>query len=165
MIAKYENLARFESIQNNFSVLNPRFFDELKQVCQKEKVSLLPYSPLAGGILSGKYNQTYLPPDARFTLYLKSPIKRVREHAKKFFNEKTLTATAEFLKIAKRFDFDPVTLAIAYSKEFDFVASTIIGARKASQLDSSLKAMNVTLSPEILREIKKLQKRYLYPMG
>jgi len=165
LIAKYENLARFESIQNNFSILNPRFFDELEQVCRKENISLLPYSPIAGGILSGKYNQSYIPPDARFSIYLKSPIRRVREHAKKFFNEKSLTATSEFLKIAKRFDFHPVTLAVAYSKHFDFVASTIVGARKVEQLEPILKAFEVTLPREVLKEIKKLQQRYLYPMG
>ena len=53
-ISKNKNLARFESIQNNFSLLNPRFHDELATVCRNEKISLLPYSPIAGGVLSGK---------------------------------------------------------------------------------------------------------------
>ncbi|WP_281951853.1 aldo/keto reductase [Nitrosophilus kaiyonis] len=165
MISKYENLARFESIQNNFSVLNPRFFDELEKVCKRENVSLLPYSPIAGGILSGKYNQKYIPEDARFSDYIKHPNRRVRVHAKRFYNEKTLSATAEFLEIAKKYDIHPVTLAVAYSKHFDFVASTIIGARKAEQLDDSLAAMDVKLNREILKDIAKLQEKYLYPMG
>ncbi len=165
MVSKYENLARFESIQNNFSILNPRFFDELEKVCKKESVSLLPYSPIAGGILSGKYNQKFIPKDARFSIYLKHPIKRVREHAKRFFNDKTLEATAMFLDVAKKYEISPVTLAVAYSKHFDFVASTIIGARKLEQLDDSLKAMDIKLNREILKDIKKIQDRFLYPMG
>ena len=165
MVSKYENLARFESIQNNFSILNPRFFDELEKVCKKESVSLLPYSPIAGGILSGKYNQKFIPKDARFSIYLKHPIKRVREHAKRFFNNKTLEATAMFLDVAKKYEISPVTLAVAYSKHFDFVASTIIGARKLEQLDDSLKAMDIKLNREILKDIKKIQDRFLYPMG
>jgi len=165
MVAKYKGLSRFESIQNNFSVLNPRFFDELEKVCRKEKVSLLPYSPIAGGILSGKYNQKFIPEDARFSDYIKHPNKRVRVHAKRFYNEKTLKATELFLEVAKKYDIHPVTLAVAYSKHFDFVASTIIGARKLDQLDSSLRAAQVKLTRDILKDIKKIQDTILYPMG
>ncbi|QCT94647.1 aldo/keto reductase [Caminibacter mediatlanticus TB-2] len=164
MIAKYENLARFESIQNNFSLLNPRALDELAEVCKKESVSLLPYSPLAGGILSGKYLKE-MPKDARFSLYLNHPNKRVREHAKKFYNEKTLKATAEFIEIAKKYSVSPVTLALSYSKHFDFVASTITGARKLDQLDEILDALEFKLTNEMLKDIKKLQEKYPYPMG
>ncbi len=165
MVAQYEGLARFESIQNNFSLLNPRFFDELENVCRRERVSLLPYSPIGGGILSGKYNQSFVPEDARFSIYLKHPIKRVREHAKRFFNDKTLGFTTEYLEIARKHGIHPVTLAVAYSKHFDFVASTIIGARKLEQLDASLAAMDLKLSREILKELSALQQKYCYPMG
>ncbi len=165
LVAKYENLPRFESIQNNFSVLNPRFFDELEGVCREHAISLLPYSPIAGGILSGKYNQKFIPQDARFSIYLNHEETRVRNHAKRFYNKKTLAATAEFLEIAKSFDVHPVTLAVAYSKHFDFVASTIIGARRLEQLQPSLEALEVKLSREILKAIVKLQQKYLYPMG
>src|SRR4051794_18365451 len=54
-VSKYEGLPRYETIQNNFSLLNRRFEDELANVCTREHVSCLPYSPLAGGVLSGKY--------------------------------------------------------------------------------------------------------------
>ncbi len=165
MVSKYEGLIRFESIQNNFSVLNPRFFDELETVCRKENVSLLPYSPIAGGILSGKYNQKFIPEDARFSIYIKHPNRRVRTHAKRFYNEKTLKATEMFLEIAKKYHINPVTLAVAYSKHFDFVASTIIGARKSEQLDESLKAMDIKLDRDILKDIKRVQESILYPMG
>lgn len=165
MVSKYENLARFESIQNNFSILNPRFFDELENVCKRENVSLLPYSPVAGGILSGKYNQKFIPEDARFSIYLKYPEKRVREHAKRFFNDKTLKATEKFLEVAKKYEINPVTLAVAYSKHFSFVASTIVGVRKLEQLDDLLNAMDVKLNREILKDIKKIQEEILYPMG
>jgi len=164
-IAKYEGLARFESIQNNFSILNPRFFDELEYVCRKENVSLLPYSPIAGGILSGKYNTPNPPKDARFIFYSNYPNKRVKNHAKRFYNEKTIKATEKFLEIAKKYNIHPVTLAVAYSKHFDFVASTIIGARKLEQLEPSLRAAEVKLNREILKDIKKLQEEIPYPMG
>jgi aryl-alcohol dehydrogenase-like predicted oxidoreductase len=63
-------VAECQTIQNNFSMNNRRFEDELAQVCRKEGVSLIPYSPLAGGVLSGKYNGGARPEGARFTAYL-----------------------------------------------------------------------------------------------
>ena len=63
-------VARYESIQNNFSINNRRFEDELKQVCRQEGISLLPYSPLGGGVLSGKYLDGARPEGALFARYL-----------------------------------------------------------------------------------------------
>ena len=68
-IAHYEGLAKFQSIQNNFSLLSRRFLDELAEVCRRETVSLLPYSPIGGGVLSGKYNQEEMPRNCRFGDY------------------------------------------------------------------------------------------------
>lgn len=163
--SKNKNLSRFESIQNNFSLLNPRFFDELATVCRKENISLLPYSPMAGGVLSGKYNGNFYPLDARFTSYLNNESKRVRLMADRFVNDKTLKATAKYLELAKEYNVSPVTLAISYSKHFDFVASTIIGARVLSQLDDSLKAFAFKIDDELLSKIEIIQKEILYPMG
>mgnify|MGYP003618763915 FL=1 len=164
-IAQYEKLSRFESIQNNFSLLNPRFLDELSTIARKEQISLLPYSPIAGGVLSGKYNQQFIDPKTRFGEYLHASETRLKAMYGRFVNEKTLGATAKYLEIAKRYELSPVTLAVAWSMHFDFVASTIIGARHASQLEESFKAFETKLSPEILREIEAVQKEILYPMG
>lgn len=164
-IAHYEKLSRFESIQNNFSLLNRRFLDELATVCRKEKISLLPYSPMAGGVLSGKYNQPFIDPKSRFGEYLSADEPRLKAMYKRFVNEKSLSATAKYLEIAKKYDMSPITLAVAWSMNFDFVASTIIGARNAGQLDDSFKALDITLSREILNECDKVNSELLYPMG
>ncbi len=163
--SKRLGIARFESIQNNFSLNNPRFLDELAHVCKKEKISLLAYSPIAGGVLSGKYNAEFYPQNARYSDYLISKNIRLNSQAAKFVNEKSLKSTARYLEIAKRLEISPVTLAVAYSKQFDFVASTIIGARSAEQLDESFAAFDVTLSDEIMSEIKAIQQEIRYPMG
>ena len=164
-IAQYEKLARFESIQNNFSLLNPRFLDELSTVCKTEKISLLPYSPIGGGVLSGKYNQAFIDPKSRFGEYLHAKESRQKAMYRRFVNDKTLKATAKYLEIAKKYDMHPVTLAVSWSMHFDFVASTIIGARYANQLEVSFKALEINLSAEILNECEKVQKEILYPMG
>jgi len=163
--SKRLGISRFESIQNNFSLNNPRFLDELAHVCKEENISLLPYSPIAGGVLSGKYNGEFYPDVARFSEYLKSGDTRGLAQSYRFVNEKSLATTAKYIKIAKKLEISPVTLAVAYSKQFDFVASTIIGARTAQQLDESFEAMDLELSDEIMAEIKTIQEDIMYPMG
>ncbi len=164
MTSHFKGLARFESIQNNFSLLNRRDLDGLSTLCQKEQISLLPYSPLAGGVLSGKYNQAG-EIKGRFAEYLKSPNARQRVMASRFMNDKTLASTQKYLKIAADAGLHPVTMAIAWSKQFDFVASTIIGATASKQLDNSLNAMDLKLSQEILSACDRVHEEILYPMG
>ena len=164
MTSEFKGYARFESIQNNFSLLNRRFLDELGILCKKEQISLLPYSPLAGGVLSGKYNQN---PHAkgRFSDYVNSPDKRQRLMAQRFMNDRTLLSTQKYLKIAQEHGLHPVTMATAWSKQFDFVASTIIGATTPEQLDATLAAMDLTLSAEVLSACERIHSEILYPMG
>lgn len=163
--SKNLGIARFESIQNNFSLNNPRFLDELAQVCREENISLLPYSPIAGGVLSGKYNAEFYPEVARFSEYLKNGDVRAKGQVDRFVSKKALQATARYMEIAKRLEISPVTLAVAYSKNFDFVASTIIGARTANQLDESFAALDITLSDKVMKEIADIQNEIMYPMG
>jgi len=83
----------------------------------------------------------------------------------RFMNDKTLASTQKYLKIAADFGIDPVTMATAWSKQFDFVASTIIGATTAAQLDQTLAAMDLTLSEEILQACDRVHAEIPYPMG
>jgi aryl-alcohol dehydrogenase-like predicted oxidoreductase len=163
--SKRLGIARFESIQNNFSLNNPRFLDELAQVCKKEQISSLPYSPIAGGVLSGKYNGEFIPKNSRFGEYLNANNKRLTNMSDRFLNPKTLAATAKYKELADEMGISPVTLAVAYSKNFDFVASTIIGARTAKQLDESFAAFDLTLSSEVMERIRQIQNEIMYPMG
>ena len=163
-VADYEGLARFESIQNNFSLLNRRFFDELANVCRQENVSLLPYSPIGGGVLSGKYNSDAMPANARFSDY-QSADPRQQAMAKRFVNDATLASTAKYLEIAEQAGMSPVTLATAWSMQHDFVASTIIGARTADQLEESLAALDVSLSDEVMQQCDGVHEEFPYAMG
>jgi len=163
-VANYEGLARFESIQNNFSLLNRRFLDELATVCRREQVSLLPYSPIGGGVLSGKYNAEQQPANSRFADYQNAD-SRQQMMARRFVNEGTLASTARYMEIASEAGMSPVTLATAWSMNFDFVASTIIGARNAEQLDESLTALDVNLDQSILEQCDAVHQQYPYPMG
>jgi aryl-alcohol dehydrogenase-like predicted oxidoreductase len=156
--------ARYETIQNNFSMNNRRFEDELAQVCRQEQVSLIPYSPLAGGVLSGKYQNGARPEGARFSNYLAIG-GRQAAMAKRFVNDKSLASTERFAGIAAEAGMSLVTLATAWSKQHDFVASTIVGATHIDQVADILAAAEVTLDADTMKKIDAVTKDILYPMG
>lgn len=164
-VAEAETLPRYDTIQNNFSLANRRFEDALADICTREKVSCLPYSPLAGGVLTGKYNASTPPENARFSQYLKSDGDRQKKMAHRFLNEKSLNTTAELMDLAKELGTTATTLAVAWSKQFDWVASTIIGANTVEQLEDSLKAADLEITPEINAKIDAITAKYPYPMG
>lgn len=161
--AEAHGLPRYETIQNNFSLNNRRFEDELAQACQQEGVSLLPYSPLAGGVLSGKYNDGAAPAGSRFANYHAGE-ERQRKMVKRYINPAAEESTKRFQAIAKAAGMSVVTLAIAWSKQHDFVASTIVGASSVEQMDDILAAADVTLSPEVMGAIDKVSREIRYPM-
>jgi aryl-alcohol dehydrogenase-like predicted oxidoreductase len=159
-----EGFARYETIQNNHSLNNRRFEDELAQVCRQEGVSSIPYSPLAGGVLSGKYNGGALPSGARFSRYLELG-GRQATMARRFVNEKSLNSTERFAQIAAEAGISLVTLATAWSKQHDFVASTIVGVTREDQLDDIFAAADLVLPAETLKAIDEVTRDILYPMG
>ncbi len=162
--AETHGLPRYDTIQNNFSLNNRRFEDELAQVCRQEQVSLIPYSPLAGGVLSGKYNDGQFPEGARFSLYQHAP-ERQQKMLKRFVNERSIEATRRFQAIAEDIGMSIVTMAVAWSKQHDFVASTIVGATSPEQMPDILAAAEVELDEETLSRINSVSRDIRYPMG
>ena len=157
-------LQRMDSVQNNFSLINRRCESELAQVCRKEGVSLLPYSPLGGGVLTGKYNDGAFPEGARFSHYAKHGEPRQKRMAARFLNDRTVETTKRLQVIARDLGMSVTTLAVAWSKQHDFVASTIIGAVTLAQLEESLKAADVILDAETLRRIDEIDEAIPNPM-
>ncbi len=158
-------VARYQTIQNNFSINNRRFEDELAQVCREEGVSLIPYSPIAGGVLSGKYQDGSRPEGARFSAYLEMEGSRQFTMAQRFAGPRALESTARILEIAKEAGMSPVTLATAWSKQHDFVASTIVGVTKVEQCAEIFAANDLVLPDDVMKAIHRVTKEILYPMG
>ena len=160
-----KNLTRIDTIQNNFSLNNRRFEDESAEVCRRENVSLLPYSPIGGGVLSGKYNDGGLPAGARFSEYIANGGARQKAMANRFFNPRSEESTKRFMKIAADADLHPVTLAVAWSKQHDFVASTIVGATSEDQLAPIFAAADLKLDSTVMESIDQVSREIPYPMG
>lgn len=160
--AERGGLCRYDSVQNNFSLINRRCESELAQVCRRENVSLLPFSPLGGGVLTGKY-QKQDPPGARFTEYRRLG-ERQQRLAERFLNDRTRETVQRLQLIAADLNVPLAALAVAWSKQHDFVASTIIGATNVSQLEENLLGTDLLLDQTILRRINEIDEMIPNPM-
>ena len=154
---------RYETVQNNFSLINRRCESELAQVLRREGLSLLPYSPLGGGVLTGKY-QDELPTGGRFTQYLTTGADRQKSMAQRFVNARSIEATGRFIEIARSIGVSVTALALAWSRQHDFVASTIVGATTTTQLQESLEAKDLVLDQETLARIDQVDHEIPTPM-
>jgi aryl-alcohol dehydrogenase-like predicted oxidoreductase len=161
--ADRHNIDRYETVQNNFSLINRRCESELAQVCRQEGISLLPYSPLGGGVLTGKY-QDGAPEGARFTAYLKEGNDRQKQMAERFVNARTLETTRRLTEIAQSIGVTVTALSVAWSRQHDFVASTIIGATSLEQQAESLAAVDLVLDAETLARIDQVDVELPTPM-
>lgn len=160
--AENNGLCRYETIQNNFSLINRRCESELAQVCRRENIGLLPFSPLGGGVLTGKYMDAE-PDGARFTEYRKAG-ERQRNMADRFLNDRSRETVARLKVIADDIGVTLTALSVAWSKQHDFVASTIIGATTVAQLNESLAASDLILDQETLQRIDQIDVDIPNPM-
>jgi aryl-alcohol dehydrogenase-like predicted oxidoreductase len=156
-------LCRHETIQNNFSLMNRRFEDELGTVCRREGISLLPYSPIGAGVLSGKYNDDTWPEGARFSRY-RAAGERNRVMTGRFVNPGTIETQKRMAEVARECDLSPVTFATAWTLSKDYVGSTLVGATDVGQMDDLLAAADVTLPGDALDAINRITREIKYPM-
>ena len=161
--ADVHDVDRYQTVQNNFSLINRRCESELAQVCRRENVSLLPYSPLGGGVLTGKYGDGP-PSGARFSEYLVEGNERQKAMARRFVNDRTIETTRRMAEIAESIGTSVHAMALAWSRQHDFVASTIVGASSVEQLRSSLDARDLVLSDATMKRIDEVDVQIPNPM-
>lgn len=152
--AQTAGMARVVSIQNAYSLINRTFEMGLAEICEREDVSLLAYSPLGQGILTGKYRNGALPAGSRKALF-----NRAQRYEKQNANE----ATDAYCDLAADLGISPATLALAFTLSRPFVTSTIIGATTMAQLKEDLAAVAFTITPEIAARIDAIHLKYPNP--
>ncbi|SEL39791.1 NADP(H)-dependent aldo-keto reductase [Halomonas daqiaonensis] len=153
-LAETLGLPRVASIQNPYNLLNRTFEVGLAEIAHRERVGLLAYSPLAFGMLSGKYLDGARPAGARLTLF-----ERFQRYTKPLAEE----ATAAYVKIARDHDLDPAKMALAYVNSRPFLTSNIIGATSMEQLESNLASESLRLDDEVLEAIEAVHQRIPNP--
>jgi aryl-alcohol dehydrogenase-like predicted oxidoreductase len=143
------------TIQNSYSLVSRNVDNDLAETLFRENMSLLAYSPLAGGILSGKYSGGVKPANARFTLFDSLGVR--------FRPPVVAEAVDAYAALAKRRGITLVQLALGYVASRWFLGSSIIGATTLAQLEEDIAAAQFVLDAETLTDIRAIQLRYPNP--
>ncbi len=152
--SKKHNLPRISTVQNPYSLLNRTFETGMSEVCHFENVGLLAYSPLAFGVLSGKFLTGESHPNARINLFPKFS---------RYNSENATKATQLYSQIANDNGLTLTEMALAFIRQQFFVTSTIIGATNLTQLKENIQTSQIFLTEEITVEINKVQELYPNP--
>lgn len=148
------NLPRVVSIQNPYSLLNRSFEIGLAEFAHREQTGLLAYSPMAFGVLSGKYLGETWPAKGRLSLF---------ERFKRYSSPQATAATQAYVELARQYDMTPAQLALAFVTSRPFVTSNIIGATTLEQLEENLGSIHRELPDALIDEIEIIHQRYTIP--
>ena len=142
--SKKHNLPRMITIQNAYSLLNRVFEGDMAEIATRENIKLLAYSPMAFGVLSGKYIKGTAADNSRLKLFPRFA---------RYSSEQATQATKEYLKLAEDNGLSLAQMALAFVNQRPFVVSNIIGATNIEQLKENIDSINVELSDELLNKI------------
>ena len=146
-VAERCGLPRIVSIQNPYNLLNRTFEVGLAEIAHRESVGLLAYSPLGFGTLTGKYANGARPMGARISRY---------DRFVRYTKAQGVTATAQYVELARQFDINPAHMAISFILSRPYVTSAIIGATNEEQLRHNLASVQFPLSKELLKAVDKI---------
>ena len=142
------NLPKMITIQNPYSLLNRLFEVGNSEICIRENIGLLAYSPLGFGVLSGKYLNGELPDGSRLKLF---------PNLSRFAGKQSMKATEQYMKVAKKHNMSLTHLSLSFVNSRPFVTSNIIGASKLGQLKENIDSINIKLDDNIILEIEEIQ--------
>lgn len=148
-LADQLGLPRAASIQNPYNLLNRSFEVGLAEVAIRERCGLLAYSPLAFGMLSGKYENGARPANARISLFSRFA---------RYTNPQAQAACSRYVALAREHGLDPAQMALAFVTAQPFVTSNIIGATTLEQLESNLASSELTLPGAVLEGIAEIHR-------
>lgn len=145
--SKTNNLPRMITIQNAYSLLNRVFEGDMAEISLRENIGLLAYSPMAFGVLSGKYIQGTASDNSRLKLF---------PRFSRYSSEKSTEATKKYLKIAQEHNLSLAQMALAFVSQQPFVTSNIIGATSLKQLKENIESIHLSLNKDILNSIEEI---------
>lgn len=154
-LAQANNLPKVVSIQNEFNLLHTKDWPYLIEQCIHEDIAYLPWSPLAGGALTGKYLNGARPEGTRWSLVQRQGLFRDTQLSNK--------AIAAYVGVAKAHNMTPAQLALAWCNQVDGVTSTIIGATTMGQLKEDLQAFSLPLDETLLNDVFSVYQQYPMP--
>ena len=154
--SEVRGLARFESVQPRYNLLFREFEREMFPLCLDEGVGVIPYNPIAGGLLSGKYDRSQPPVEGtRFTLGTAGPMYQDR-----YWHDNVFDTVDQLTKVADEAGLPLPTLAVAWVLAHPAITSAIVGASRPEQLDATLAAVETTLDDDLLERLNDLTAGY-----
>ena len=154
-LSEIHQLPRIVSVQNEFSLIHLKDWPHLIETCVHEEVAYLPWSPLAGGALSGKYADGQKPDGARWTMVQRNGIFRDTTYSHE--------AIAALREVAEANDLSLTQMSLAWVFQLQGITSSIIGATSMEQLKEDIGAYQVSLSDQLIADILAVIKRYPMP--
>jgi aryl-alcohol dehydrogenase (NADP+) len=149
-------LARFDCIQPRYNLLFREFERELFPLCLEEGVGVIPYNPIAGGMLSGKHDRSKPPEQGtRFTLG-----NAARTYQDRYWHDNVFDTVDQLVKIADEAGMPLPTLAVAWTLAHPAITSPIVGASRPEQLDATCAALDTTLDDDLLATLDELTAPY-----
>jgi len=149
-LSKLHDLPQVVSIQNRYNLLNRTFEDDLAEISIREQSGLLAYSPMAFGVLSGKYRNNQKPKGSRLQLF--------GDYFPRYSGKLSSLAVEEYFKVAKKHKISLAQLSLAFVNQQPFVTSNIIGATTMKQLKENIDSVNIDLTSEIIDELNLIHK-------
>lgn len=153
-LAEEHGLPRMEAVQNEYSLLYRMFDSDMAEMTAHEDVGLLAYSPLATGVLTGKYQNGVIPEGSRAS---------IGSGLGSRGTPNAFAATQAYLDLAAQHGLDPVNMALAWAKRRPFMTSVIIGATTIDQLALIIEGKDLVLSDEVTRAINQINKQHPFP--
>jgi 1-deoxyxylulose-5-phosphate synthase len=148
-------LTRLVSVQPRYNLLFRELERELLPFCREESLAVIPYNPLAGGLLTGKHKRGAPPAGTRFTLG-----NAAKTYTERYWREREFDTVEAFVKLAKQAGLDPATLAVAWVLAHPAVTSALIGASRPEQLGASVAAATLKLDPGLKAKLDELSHEY-----
>ena len=149
-----QDLPKMITVQNPYSLLNRLFEVGSSEICKRENVGLLAYSPLGFGILTGKYFNGKMPKNSRLDLF---------PTLKRYSNENSIKAAKLYEEVAKKHNISLTHLSLSFVNDRPFVTSNIIGATNLEQLKENIESINIKLSDEIISELNSINNKIPNP--
>ena len=149
-------LARFDSVQPRYNLLFRQIEREMLPFCREDGVGVIPYNPIAGGLLSGKHSRTAPPPEGgRFTLGSAGSLYQDR-----YWHDREFDTIEALGNLAEEAGVSLVTLSVAWVLAHKAITAPIVGASRPEQLDASLAAVEFTLDADLKRQLDELTHEY-----
>ncbi len=154
-IAQQHDLPVAASIQNPYNLLNRSFETSHSEICHREGIRLLAYSPLAFGVLTGKYLNNQQPAGSRLAL---------SKHFKRYSSEAATTTVTQYQQLASQHNQTLTQLALSFIYQQPFVTSIILGASNLKQLEENINSIENPLTPDQIKQINKIHLRMTQPL-